>query len=56
MATPTERKQAERERKRALGLVRRDVYAHPDDWPKLKALEQKLRAKRETVDRAGKHQ
>jgi hypothetical protein len=27
-----------RERRRAEGLVRKDVWVHPDDWPEVKAL------------------
>jgi hypothetical protein len=35
---PTERVQALRARRQALGLSRLDVYAHPDDHPAIKAL------------------
>ena len=36
-------------RKSAGGLFKRgDVWAHPDDWPVLRELEQKLRAARES--------
>jgi hypothetical protein len=45
--TDAERKQAERDAKRAAGLVRKDVWAHPEDWPAIRALEAKLRARRE---------
>jgi len=45
--TNTERKALERERKKALGYIRRDVWAHPDDWPTLRVLEKKLQKKRE---------
>jgi hypothetical protein len=30
----------------ALGLKRHDVYAHPEDWPAIKALADKLQRKR----------
>jgi hypothetical protein len=41
--TPAERKRKERERDKAQGLIRRDVKAHADDWPEIKALELKLK-------------
>jgi len=41
-----ERKRKERERKAELGLVRRDVWAHPDDWPKIRELEKKFQKNR----------
>ncbi|MFO0454288.1 MAG: hypothetical protein ACK52I_37500 [Pseudomonadota bacterium] len=31
----------------ALGLKRLELYAHPDDWPAIKALAEKLQRKRE---------
>ena len=34
--TPAERKRKERERDKTQGLIRRDVKAHADDWPKIK--------------------
>lgn len=48
MTAPTanDRKRKERERDKALGLIRRDVKAHADDWPEIRALELKLRSKR----------
>ena len=38
MPAPTakDRKRKERERDKAQGLIRRDVKAHDDDWPKIK--------------------
>lgn len=42
-----ERKRKERERKAELGLVRRDVWAHPDDWPEIRELEKRLQKDRE---------
>ena len=30
--TAAERKAKERERKRALGLVPKEIWVHPDDW------------------------
>lgn len=41
--TPTERKRKEVERKKAMGLVNRGVWAHPDDWPKIRKLEAELK-------------
>ena len=38
-----DRKRKERERDKAQGLIRRDVKAHADDWPEIKALELKLK-------------
>jgi hypothetical protein len=38
-----ERKRKERERDKEQGLIRRDVKAHADDWPEIKALELKLK-------------
>ena len=31
----------------ALGLKRLELYAHPDDWPAIKALAEKLHRKRQ---------
>ena len=36
MTTPAERKRNERERDKAQGIIRRDVKAHADDWPKIR--------------------
>lgn len=44
--TATQRVVTMREAREALGLKRRDVYAHPDDWPTIKALAKKLQRKR----------
>lgn len=41
-----ERKRLERQRKKDAGLIRRDVWAHPDDWPVLRKLEEDLQNKR----------
>ena len=46
MKTANERKKDERHRDKAKGLVRRDVKAHPDDWPAIRTLEAKLKAGR----------
>lgn len=35
-----------RARRDALGLKRLDLYAHPSDWPAIKALAEKLQRKR----------
>ena len=42
-----ERVAALRERAAAHGLKRLDLYAHPDDWPAIKALSEKLQRRRE---------
>jgi hypothetical protein len=44
--TPAQRKAAERERRAEAGLVRLEIYAHPDDWPAIKALAEKLQKRR----------
>jgi hypothetical protein len=43
--TPTERKRDERARKKKLGLVRRDVWALEEDWPKIREIEKISRQK-----------
>ena len=47
--TGAERLQALRQRRESLGLARLELYAHPDDWPALKALAAKLQRKRSRV-------
>ena len=42
--TPAERKRKEVERKKAMGFVSRGVWAHPDDWPKIRELEAELKS------------
>lgn len=52
--TTSERVQAMRAARDALGLKRLELYAHPDDWPAIKALAEKLqrrRAKQATTTR-----
>ncbi|WP_020405843.1 hypothetical protein [Hahella ganghwensis] len=44
--TANQRKKNERIRMKDLGFTRRDVWAHPDDWPDIRALEKKLKNKR----------
>jgi hypothetical protein len=44
--TPAQRKAAERERRAEAGLVRLELYAHPEDWPAIKALAEKLQKRR----------
>ena len=44
--TTSERVQAMRAARDALGLKRLELYAHPEDWPAIKALAEKLVAKR----------
>lgn len=45
--TAAERMARLRSRRLAAGLVRRDVWAHPDDWEAIRELERKLREARE---------
>lgn len=42
----TERKAAERERKRSLGLVPGEVWAHPQDWPDVRRYVERKTRKR----------
>lgn len=44
--TTSERVQAMRAARDALGLKRLELYAHPEDWPAIKALAEKLQRKR----------
>ena len=44
--TISERVQAMRSARDALGLKRLELYAHPDDWPAIKALAEKLQRRR----------
>lgn len=45
--TTSERVEKLRQEREALGLLRRELYAHDDDWPKLQELAAKLQRKRE---------
>ena len=45
--TVSERVAALRAAREAQGLKRREVYAHADDWPKIKALASRLTKLRE---------
>jgi hypothetical protein len=38
----------------ALGLKRLELYAHPEDWPAIKALAEKLQAHLSFLDKAGR--
>ena len=49
--TPSQRVEALRKRRDELGLKRRELYAHDDDWPAVQALAVKLRRKRERMTR-----
>ncbi len=40
------RKAAETARRKAEGMVRQSVWAHPTDWPAIRALETKLRKRK----------
>lgn len=44
--TTRERVQAMRVARDVLGLKRLELYAHPEDWPAIKALAEKLQRKR----------
>jgi hypothetical protein len=44
--TTSERVAAMRAARDALGLKRLELYAHPDDWPAIKALAEKLQRRR----------
>ena len=44
--TTSERVQAMRAARDSLGLKRLELYAHPDDWPTIKALAEKLQRRR----------
>lgn len=46
MTTSTKRVQAYHARQVALGLRRLEVMAHPEDWPKIRALARELAALR----------
>jgi hypothetical protein len=44
--TTAERVQKLRADRDALGLKRLELYAHPEDWPEIKALAEKLQRRR----------
>lgn len=44
--TTSERVQKLRADRDSLGLKRLEMYAHPDDWPAIKALAEKLQRRR----------
>ena len=50
----SERVDKMRQEREALGLRRRELYAHDDDWPKLQELAAKLQRKRERDARRAK--
>lgn len=52
--TSSKRVEKLRQEREALGLRRRELYAHDDDWPKLKELAAKLQRKREHLSKQGK--
>lgn len=45
--TTSERVEKLRQEREALGLRRRELYAHDEDWPKLQELAAKLQRKRD---------
>jgi hypothetical protein len=49
--TTNERVAAMRAARDAAGLKRLELYAHPDDWPAIKALAEKLQARRQRRDK-----
>lgn len=48
--TTAERVAALRAARDALGLKRLELYAHPEDWPAIKALAEKLQRRRAIVE------
>jgi len=50
-ATSTERARALRTARDSLGMRRREVCAHDDDWPAIKALAARLAKERRVRDR-----
>lgn len=52
--TTSERVEKLRHDRADLGLKRRELYAHDDDWPKLQELAAKLQRKRERLSKQGK--
>ena len=52
--TTSQRVEKLRQEREALGLKRRELYAHDDDWPKLQELAAKLQRKREGLSKQGK--
>ena len=49
--TTTARVAAMRAARDAAGLKRLELYAHPGDWPAIKALAEKLQARRQRRDK-----
>ncbi len=45
--TTSERVEKLRQERAEMGLKRREVYAHDDDWPKIQELAAKLQRRRE---------
>ena len=52
--TISERVEKLRQEREAIGLRRRELCAHDDDWPKLQELSAKLQRKRERLSKQGK--
>lgn len=50
--TASERVEKLRQERLELGLKRREVYAHDEDWPKIQELAAKLQRKREAKRKA----
>jgi len=50
--TTSERVEKLRQERLELGLKRREVYAHDEDWPKIQELAAKLQRKREAKRKA----
>ena len=38
-----------RERRKAAGLIKREVWVHPDDWPKIKQHIERVTSKRKAL-------
>ena len=54
--TTAQRVAALRAARDALGLKRLELYAHPEDWPAIKALAEKLQRKRGGYAHVARHE
>ena len=46
--TLAQRQQDLRDRRESLGLKRREIYAHDEDWPRIQKIADRLKRKRES--------
>lgn len=51
--TTSERVEKMRQEREALGMRRRELYVHDDDWPRLQELAVKMKRKRERLSKRG---